>query len=87
MLFRSPKHAYLAQAPATDPDGNKGVLRYSRKAKEQYVMSEIDGKATGWMAFYRDGKWVEEQAKKKAPAKKKAAAKKKATKKKAAAKK
>ena len=36
-------------------------------------MSEIDGKATGWMAFYRDGKWVEEQTKK-APAKKKAAA-------------
>ena len=51
-------------------------------------MSEIDGKATGWMAFYRDGKWVEEQTKKKAPAKKKAAAKKKApAKKKAAAKK
>lgn len=73
-----PKHKYLAEAPAKDPDGNPGVLRYSRKAKEQYVMSEIDGKATGWMAFYRDGKWVEEQTKKKAPAKKKAAAKKKA---------
>lgn len=83
-----PKHKYLAEAPATDPDGNPGVLRYSRKAKEQYVMSEIDGKATGWMAFYRDGKWVEEQTKKKAPAKKKAAAKKKApARKKAAAKK
>jgi len=83
-----PKHKYLAEAPAKDPDGNPGVLRYSRKAKEQYVMSEIDGKATGWMAFYRDGKWVEEQTKKKAPAKKKAAAKKKApAKKKAAAKK
>lgn len=66
-----PKHKYLAEAPAKDPDGNPGVLRYSRKAKEQYVMSEIDGKATGWMAFYRDGKWVEEQTKKKAPAKKK----------------
>ena len=83
-----PKHKYLAEAPAKDPDGNPGVLRYSRKAKEQYVMSEIDGKATGWMAFYRDGKWVEEQTKKKAPAKKKAAAKKKApAKKRAAAKK
>ncbi|MDX1804388.1 MAG: type I DNA topoisomerase [Alcanivorax sp.] len=81
-----PKHKYLAEAPARDPDGNPGVLRYSRKAKEQYVMSEVDGKATGWMAFYRDGKWVEEQTKKKAPAKKKAA-KKKAAKKKAAAKK
>jgi DNA topoisomerase-1 len=82
-----PKHKYLAEAPAKDPEGTPGVLRYSRKAKEQYVMSEIDGKATGWMAFYRDGKWVEEQTKKKAPAKKKAAAKQKAAKKKAPAKK
>ena len=23
-------------------------------------MSEQDGKATGWAAFYRNGKWVEE---------------------------
>ncbi|EOO1610090.1 hypothetical protein BL834_RS03710, partial [Escherichia coli] len=24
-----------------------------------YVSSEKDGKATGWSAFYVDGKWVE----------------------------
>lgn len=81
-----PKHKYLAEAPAADPDGKKAVLRYSRKAKEQYVMSEVEGKPTGWRAFYRDGQWVQEQ-KKKAPAKKKAAKKKAPSKKKAAAKK
>ena len=84
-----PKHAYIAEAPAQDPDGNKAVLRFSRKAREQYVMSEVDGKPTGWNAFYRDGKWVEEAkpAAKKKAAKKKAASKKKPARKKAAAKK
>ena len=71
----SEKFYYLADAPAKDPDGNPSVVRYSRKNKEQYVMSEVDGKATGWTAHYQNGKWVEE-SKKKAPAKKKAAAKK-----------
>jgi DNA topoisomerase-1 len=79
-----PKHKYIAEAPATDPDGNKAVLKYSRKEKEQYVMTEKDGKPTGWYAFYRDGAWHPEQRKK--PAKKKAA-KKKAAKKKTAKKK
>jgi len=37
-------------------------VRFSRKTKEQYVMSEIDGKATGWKAFYRNGKWQEDSA-------------------------
>lgn len=60
-----PKLAYLATAPAKDPEGNKAVIRYSRKTKEQYVMSEgEDGKATGWKAYYQDGKWVVEQSKK-----------------------
>ena len=71
----SPKFYYLADAPAQDPDGNLAVVRYSRKNKEQYVMTEVDGKATGWTAHYVAGKWVEE-AKKKAAPKKKAAAKK-----------
>ncbi len=62
----SPKFYYLADAPETDPQGNPAIVRYSRKTKEQYVMSEVDGKATGWVAKYRDGKWIEEQ-----PAKKK----------------
>ncbi|MBD3652253.1 MAG: topoisomerase DNA-binding C4 zinc finger domain-containing protein, partial [Alcanivorax sp.] len=79
-----PKHKYLAEAPAEDAKGRKAVLRYSRKAKEQYVMTEEDGKPTGWYAFYRDGAWEVEE-KKTAPKKK--AAKKKAAKKKAPAKK
>ena len=55
-----PKFSYLIEAPVADPDGNPAIIRYSRKTKEQYVQSEIDGKATGWKAFYTDGKWVEQ---------------------------
>ena len=35
-----------------DPDGNPAVIRYSRKTKEQYVQSELEGKATGWKAAF-----------------------------------
>jgi len=56
-----PKYHYLLDAPVTDPEGNPMVIRYSRKAQEQYVMSEKDGKPTGYQAFYRDGKWVLKQ--------------------------
>jgi DNA topoisomerase-1 len=41
-----------------DPDGVPTVIRFSRKTKEQYVQSEVDGKASGWKAFYQGGKWV-----------------------------
>ena len=66
----SPKFYYLADAPAKDPEGNLAVVRYSRKSKEQYVMTETitDGgkpKATGWTATYENNKWVETLAKKK----------------------
>ena len=57
----SPKFYYLADAPDKDPDGNLAVVRYSRKNKSQYVMTEVDGKATGWKATYQNGKWVEEE--------------------------
>ncbi|MFQ3175739.1 MAG: DNA topoisomerase-1, partial [Psychromonas sp.] len=60
----SPKFYYLAAAPQKDPEDNLAVVRYSRKNKEQYVMTEIEKKATGWTAKYIDGKWVEEQTKK-----------------------
>ncbi|WP_111656424.1 type I DNA topoisomerase [Isoalcanivorax indicus] len=74
-----PKHRYLAEAPAQDPDGNKAVLRYSRKTREQYVMTEVEGKATGWAAFYTDDGWkVDDKRGDKKPARKKAAVKKKA---------
>lgn len=65
----SEKFYYLADAPVEDPDGNLAIVRFSRKTKEQYVMTEVEGKATGWVAKFVDNKWVEEQTKKK-PAKK-----------------
>ncbi|MDP5211526.1 type I DNA topoisomerase [Pseudoalteromonas tunicata] len=59
----SPKFYYLADAPLTDAQGNETIVRFSRKAKEQYVMTEVDGKATGWTAHYLQGKWVVEEKK------------------------
>ncbi len=53
------KLSYLADAPVADPEGNKSMVRFSRKTKQQYVSSEKEGKATGWTAFYVDGKWEE----------------------------
>jgi DNA topoisomerase-1 len=61
-----PKYRFLADAPTQDPEGNKAVVRYSRKTKEQYVMTEVEKKATGWKAYYQGGKWLVEQAKPKA---------------------
>lgn len=78
----SPKFYYLADAPSKDPDGNSAVVRYSRKTKQQYVMSEDkDKKATGWSAWYENDKWVVDDKRKK-PTAKKSAAKKPAVKKK-----
>ncbi|MET1255937.1 type I DNA topoisomerase [Aliikangiella maris] len=54
-----PKFSYLTSAPTEDPDGNKAILRFSRKNKEQYVMTEKDAKATGWTAHYIDNRWQE----------------------------
>ena len=60
-----PKYHYLLDAPQQDGEGNPAIIRYSRKTKEQYVMSEVEGKATGWRAYFADGKWREEHARKK----------------------
>jgi DNA topoisomerase-1 len=69
----SPKFYYLADAPAQDPDGKKTIVRYSRKTKQQYVMTENDdGKASGWSAWFTDGEWVAEDKRKKPKAKAKA---------------
>ena len=57
-----PKFRYLLEAPETDPDGRTAVVRFSRKAGEQYVTSEENGKATRWRAVYRDRRWVESAA-------------------------
>lgn len=48
---------YLADAPVQDDKGNKTLVRFSRKTRQQYISSEKDGKATDWTAFYIDGKW------------------------------
>jgi DNA topoisomerase-1 len=71
-----PKYHFLLDAPRADKKGNSAIIRYSRKTKSQYVMSEIDGKASGWSAVFEDSKWVETQPKKKASAKKKVTVKK-----------
>ena len=52
------KYAFLMKAPTEDPDGNKTVVKFSRKNKEQFVQSEIDKKPTGWKMYYRKGSWV-----------------------------
>ena len=68
-----PKYSFLFSAPPTDGAGNRSQIRYSRKTKEQYVMTEKDGKATGWKAYYHNGKWDEEKPKKKVASRRKKA--------------
>ncbi|QSX38560.1 type I DNA topoisomerase [Shewanella sedimentimangrovi] len=58
-----PKYLYLADAPTEDDEGNKTMVKFSRKTKEQYVASEVDGKATGWIAHYDGKRWVSEAKK------------------------
>ncbi len=52
-----PKYHFLLDAPTKDPEGRPAVIRFSRKTKEQYVQSEVEGKPTGWRAFYSNGAW------------------------------
>ncbi|EAQ31043.1 type I DNA topoisomerase [Idiomarina baltica] len=52
------KFKYLAEAPQEDDDGNEAIVRFSRKNKEQYVVTEVNKKQTGWKAHYKGGKWV-----------------------------
>ena len=37
-----PKYKFLFSAPVVDDQGNKTLIRFSRKTKEQYVQSEVD---------------------------------------------
>ena len=60
----------MLDAPTTDDASNRTQIRFSRKTKEQYVMTEVDGKATGWEAFFNSGGWVSEGSGKPAPKKK-----------------
>jgi len=71
-----PKYSFLFSAPIADPDGVVTNIRFSRKTKEQYVQSEVDGKPTGWRAFYSNGSWAVEDKRKTPKSPKKKAAKK-----------
>ncbi|MGJ8687455.1 MAG: type I DNA topoisomerase, partial [Spongiibacteraceae bacterium] len=70
-----PKYSFLFEAPVKDNEGRDTVIRYSRKTKEQYVQSEVEGKPSGWAAFYEGGKWLVREKAKRAPAAKKPAKK------------
>jgi DNA topoisomerase-1 len=76
-----PKYSFLFSGPVADEAGNRTQIRYSRKTREQYLMTEVDGKATGWRAFHDGGTWTTQAPKaasarkstrKKAPRKKRA---------------
>ncbi|MEQ5802482.1 type I DNA topoisomerase [Halomonas sp. H10-9-1] len=58
------KYRYLLDAPSEDPDGRPAQIRFSRKAKEQFVMSDENGKATGWKATYDGRRWRVEDKRK-----------------------
>ena len=77
-----PKYHFLLEGPVTDSDGERVQIRYMRKTKQQYLMTENDGKASGWRADFENGQWVITEKSSKAAAKKKTP-KKKVTKKKA----
>jgi DNA topoisomerase-1 len=56
-----PKLLFLADAPQRDPQGRPALIRFARKTKSYYLMSEEEGKPTGWRAFWRNGQWVQEE--------------------------
>jgi len=58
-----PKYHFLLDAPTQDGNGNKAVIRFSRKSQEHYVQTEVDGKPSGWRATYQNGRWIEGAAK------------------------
>ncbi|MBZ9560355.1 MULTISPECIES: type I DNA topoisomerase [unclassified Modicisalibacter] len=58
------KYHFLLDAPSEDPDGRPAQIRFSRKTKSQYVMTEQDGKASGWKATFEDGRWQIEDKRK-----------------------
>ncbi|MBT7371680.1 MAG: DNA topoisomerase I subunit omega, partial [Gammaproteobacteria bacterium] len=55
-----PKYQFLMRAPVKDSAGRRALVKFARKTKEQYVMTENEkGKASGWRADYVNGEWVE----------------------------
>ncbi len=54
-----PKYQFLMRAPVEDNEGRRSLVKFARKTKEHYVMTENDkGKASGWRADYVNGDWV-----------------------------
>ncbi len=64
-----PKYHFLLKAPQVDPEGIATVIRFSRKTKEHYVQAEVEGKPTGWKAFFDNGRWQVSDATKKSVSK------------------
>ncbi|HMY40959.1 MAG TPA: DNA topoisomerase, partial [Marinagarivorans sp.] len=60
------KYEFLWSGPTRDPNGLPAIVRFSRKSKEHYLQTEIDGKPSGWRAVYENGKWQEITGKAKA---------------------
>ncbi|MDA0978441.1 MAG: type I DNA topoisomerase [Proteobacteria bacterium] len=63
-----PKYQFLMRAPVKDSEGRRSLVKFARKTKEHYVMTENEkGKPSGWRADFVNGEWVEsEKASKKA---------------------
>jgi DNA topoisomerase-1 len=57
------KYEFLWSGPTRDPNGLPAIVRFSRKSKEHYLQTEIDGKPSGWRALYENGKWHESTGK------------------------
>lgn len=57
-----PKFQFLLEAPATDDEGNKVAIKFSRKSRSYYLVSIVgqeSGKLSKWSASWVDGKWQE----------------------------
>ncbi|MDG1986629.1 MAG: type I DNA topoisomerase [Halieaceae bacterium] len=54
------KYQYILTAPLKDENENRVQLRWRRKTAEQYIMTEKNGKPTGWKEFYIAGKWQQQ---------------------------
>ncbi|MFC0179104.1 type I DNA topoisomerase [Thorsellia kenyensis] len=53
------KFKYFTSAPLRDKDGNRTYVRYSRKNKQQYISSEVNGKPSALALYYVDGQWID----------------------------
>ncbi len=55
-----PKYQFLLQAPVKDSKEGRSLVKFTRKTKAHYVMTEkAPGKPSGWRADYINGRWVE----------------------------